>query len=424
MSLPPLGWMDFIFLYPLLMAYVWMVGGGLFYLRFERHAPPYHQPPALDHYPGVSFIVPCYNEEAHVRETIEQLMRTAYPEFEVIAVNDGSTDGTQAILDTLLNEYPRLRVIQHAHNQGKAVALNTATLAARHDILICIDGDAWLEPHAAHWFVKHFNDSTRVGAVTGNPRIRNRSTLLGRLQVGEFSSIIGLIKRAQRIYGRLFTVSGVLAAFRRQAVHDVGYWSPGMLTEDVDISWRLQLQHWDVRFEPHAIAWILMPETFTGLWKQRLRWAMGGTQALIRFFPQALHWHTRRMWGIYLEFIASLVWAFGALLMILFWALGHLLPLPEALTVPELLPQWAGIAIGITCLVQFFLGMWLDRHYDHPQGRSFYWMIWYPTAFWMLSVFTSTLALPALLLRHLHKDVRARWESPDRGITADSSPQP
>lgn len=114
-----------------------------------------------------------------------------------------------------------------------------------------------------------------VGAVTGNPRIRTRSTLIGRIQVGEFSSIIGLIKRTQRIYGRVFTVSGVIAAFRRQALADVGYWSPDMITEDIDISWKLQLRHWDIFFEPRALCWILMPETLRGLWKQRLRWAQG-----------------------------------------------------------------------------------------------------------------------------------------------------
>ncbi len=91
-----------------------------------------------------------------------------------------------------------------------------------------------------------------MGAVTGNPRIRNRSSLLGRLQVGEFSSIIGMIKRAQRTYGRLFTVSGAVCAFRRTALHRIGYWSDTIVTEAIDISWRLQMDDWDVRFEPRA----------------------------------------------------------------------------------------------------------------------------------------------------------------------------
>src|SRR3546814_7729710 len=97
----------------------------------------------------------------------------------------------------------KLRVIHLAKNQGKAVALRTGALAAASEYLVCIDGDAMLEPNAAAWLVKPMIEQSLVGAVTGNPRIRNRSSLLGQVQVGEFASIIGLIKRTQRVYGRI-----------------------------------------------------------------------------------------------------------------------------------------------------------------------------------------------------------------------------
>lgn len=157
------------------------------------------------------------------------------------------------MLQQLAQEEPRLRVIHLAANQGKAVALKAGAAAARGDLLVCIDGDALLDRDTAAWLVAPLIHYPHVGAVTGNPRIRTRSTLIGRIQVGEFSSIIGLIKRTQRIYGRVFTVSGVIAAFRRQALADVGYWSPDMITEDIDISWKLQLRHWDIFFEPRAL---------------------------------------------------------------------------------------------------------------------------------------------------------------------------
>lgn len=131
-------------------------------------------------------------------------------------------------------------------------------------ITVCIDGDALLDRDAVAYIVAPLIQFPRVGAVTGNPRIRTRSTLIGRVQVGEFSSIIGLIKRTQRVYGQIFTVSGVVAAFRRRALAEVGYWSPDMITEDIDISWKLQLRHWSVFFEPRALCWILMPETLKG----------------------------------------------------------------------------------------------------------------------------------------------------------------
>src|SRR5690606_32233867 len=107
---------------------------------------------------------------------------------------------------------------------GKAMALRMGAMAARSEYLVCIDGDAILAGDAVSYLVAPLVRHPHVAAVTGNPRIRTRSTLIGRIQVGEFSSIIGLIKRSQRVFGQLFTVSGVCTAFRRKALDQVGYW--------------------------------------------------------------------------------------------------------------------------------------------------------------------------------------------------------
>src|SRR3546814_374700 len=130
-----------------------------------------------------------------------------------------------ALFDRLAAEHDRLRVIHLAQNQGKAMALRMGAMAARSEYLICIDGDALLAPDASSYLVAPLVENPRVAAVTGNPRIRTRSTLIGRIQVGEFSSIIGLIKRTQRVYGRMFTVSGVCSSFRRKALVEVDYWA-------------------------------------------------------------------------------------------------------------------------------------------------------------------------------------------------------
>ena len=100
-------------------------------------------------------------------------------------------------------------------------------LAARSEYLVCIDGDAMLEEHALHWMVWHLVSGNRVGAVTGNPRIRNRSTLLGRLQVAEFSSIIGMIKRAQRVMAASSPSPGSSPA---SAVPPCTRWAGGRMT--------------------------------------------------------------------------------------------------------------------------------------------------------------------------------------------------
>ncbi|MGE8262549.1 MAG: poly-beta-1,6-N-acetyl-D-glucosamine synthase, partial [Stenotrophomonas sp.] len=313
---------QFAFFYPMVMAFFWMSGGLYYFFRRERKARDRDDPPPMAEYPFASILIPCHNEAENLEDTLGSALKQNYPDFEVIAINDGSSDDTGARLDALAALHPRLRVVHLDRNLGKANALRMGALAARSEFLVCIDGDAMLEEYATHWMVWHLTSGPRVGAVTGNPRIRNRSTLLGRLQVAEFSSIIGMIKRAQRVYGRIFTISGVIAAFRRTALHRIGYWSDDMVTEDIDISWRLQMDHWDIRYEPNALCFILMPETLKGLWRQRLRWAQGGVEVLLRHGGSLFHWRKRRMWGVLLEYILSVLWAYTMLAIIVLWALG------------------------------------------------------------------------------------------------------
>ncbi|MEZ5611395.1 MAG: poly-beta-1,6-N-acetyl-D-glucosamine synthase [Rhodocyclaceae bacterium] len=407
------GLFGFSFYYPLFMAYLWMTGGLFYWAHYERHDPAPDSPPPLDHYPPVSILVPCHNEAACIGETVDALLAIDYPEFEILLINDGSTDETPMVINALAQTHDRVRAVHLAENQGKAVGLNTAALLARHDFFLCIDGDSRVDPHCLRWMMRHLVHSPRVAAVTGNPRIRTRSTLLGRVQVGEFSSIIGLIKRAQRTYGKVFTVSGVMVCFRRAALHEVGYWSPDALTEDIDISWKLEVRHWDVRFEPSALCWILMPETLRGLWRQRLRWAMGGTQVLFAQKGVLAQWTNRRLWPVYLEYFASVAWAYSMGLVFLLFGLGLLFELPPELRIRSVLPGWSGLVIGTTCLLQVGVSMFLDHRYEKRLARYYYWMIWYPLAYWLINVSTTLVALPAVIIRGRK---RATWKSPDRGL--------
>jgi biofilm PGA synthesis N-glycosyltransferase PgaC len=405
----------FAFYYPLFMAYHWMIGALYYFFHYEVKQGRVNEPPPLPRTPAITFLVPCHNDQSIIAETLEYLLlKQKYPDFEVIAINDGSHDGTGRILDELAARHPRLRVIHLASNQGKAVGLTTGALLTRNEFLICIDSDALLDPYAAHWMMWHFLSSARVGAVTGNPRIRNRSTLFGRIQVGEFSSTAGLLKRAQRTYGRLFTMSGVISGFRKSALHQQGYWSPDMLTEDIDITWKLEIGKWDVRFEPRALCWILMPETLKGLWRQRLRWAMGGAQVIFRRFRELRSWRERRMWPIFLEYLVSMLWAYTMMTTFALWAVGKFVDLPQALQVPTLLPGFSGVLIGITCMLQVAIALMMDSRYEKGLFRYYFWMIWYPVAFWVINVFTTVVATPRVLLRRTGK--RATWRSPDRGI--------
>jgi len=407
--------LDYIFFYPLFMAFIWIIGGVYFYFHWERHSPGPNTPPKLKEYPFVSIIIPCYNEGPNVVETIEAAAKQNYPNFEVIAVNDGSRDDTGTILDGLTKKYPQLRVVHHAANQGKAMSMRTASLVARGEFFVCVDGDAMLHPNATLYMVKPMVENPRVGAVTGNPRVRSRVTMLGKVQVGEFSSIIGLIKRAQRVYGQIFTVSGVIASYRRRALHDCGYWDVNIITEDIDISWTMQLRHWQIQYEPSATVWILMPETFGGLWKQRLRWAQGGAEVYFKNILKIWNWRNHRMWVLVADFCFSTTWAFSYAISVVLWALYKMdIPLPHALEVPTIWPPafW-GLVLACVSLLQFTVALVIESRYDHKLLRSLVWTVWYPLFFWAMSLFTTLIGLPKAMFS---EPKRALWESPDRGF--------
>jgi biofilm PGA synthesis N-glycosyltransferase PgaC len=408
---------SFIFYYPLMMSYVWMIGAIICYLMWERKAGDTEDDmPVLQQYPPVSILVPCHNEGENIRDTLEFLLRQRYPNFEIVAIDDGSADKTLEILLAMAARHPQIRVVRLDANQGKAMALRTGALLTKNEFLVCIDGDALLGPEAVAWMMRQFQNNPKLGAVTGNPRIRTRSTLLGKIQVGEFSAIVGLIKRAQQVYGRIFTVSGVIAGFRKSALHSVGYWSIDMVTEDIDISWKLQLNGWDIQFEPNALCWVLMPESLPGLWKQRLRWSQGGAEVLLRHTDKVLHWNSRRMWPIWLECLVSIVWSYLMVAGLAVWGVSQLFELHRHI-ISRLIPNWTGMILSFTCLAQFGVSLAIDSRYERKFGgigRYYYWMIWYPLVYWINNVLTTVVGLLKAIAKK--RGQRAVWVTSDRGV--------
>lgn len=404
---------EFVFYYPFFMALLWVVGALVFYLRHEWRR---QELPALDSFPRVTVVIPCHNEAAAIEQVVRTAARSAYPSFDIVVVDDASTDGSREILARLAAELPELRVVMVDHNFGKAKALTIGALATQSEYLMSIDADALLDADALHWMVHDLVRNPQVGAVTGNPRVLNRNTLVSRVQVGEFSAIVGMIKRTQRLIGRVYTISGVCACFRRRAVHDIGYWSSDTVTEDVDVSWRLQLAGWSILYEPRAVCWILVPETLRGLWRQRLRWARGGMEALSGHWRALLSWRGRRMWPVMVELAVSTAWCYLVVAVIAGWLVSQVAPawVPDALRVPSLLPGWSGSLLAMVCLLQFSVGLAIDRRYEGSGlVRQLFWAIWYPALYWLITAGTSVVALP-IAIRHHGRTHHATWKSPDR----------
>ena len=401
------GITEFVYWYPAIMAMMWVLGSLIFYFSNERKgALP------IDDLPFVSILMPAHNEGDILYNVVEEMTKLNYPNYEIILINDGSSDNTAEVLKNIVKAYDIVRVIDLHPNCGKANALYLGTIAAKGEILVGVDSDSYLDKNALRYLVSHFtnkHNGERVGAVTGNPRVRNRGTLLSKLQLCEYASIISLIKRTQRVLGKVMTVSGVCVAYRKRALMECGFWDRDMMTEDIAVTWKLEKNFWDVRYEPRALCWMLVPETVKGLWKQRKRWAEGGLEVIFRHYDIWGSWKRRRMTPIYLEQVCSFFWS-------VCWLILTIILIIMEFNSQHVFTEylWKSQFLSFVCLLQFGVAMWLEQHYDKNILKSTWSVIWYPLIYWYVNVF---ITLAALLKAILPKKKLATWKSPDRGIT-------
>ncbi len=402
----------FVFYYPILMSYLWMAGGSVFFWRYERKV---RKAPVPSKGSTFSVLIPCHNEGKLIEDTVRNLLGLDYPDFEIVLVDDGSKDNTPAIVKELASRHLRVRAFCLEKNMGKAAALNFGVRMCTGNYIMTLDADALLDRDALKWMGWHFDNFPKVGAVTGNPRVLNRTTLLSKIQTGEYSTIIGLIKRSQRILGKILTVSGVVAAFRKEAITSVGLWDTTMITDDIDITWKLQRGGWDVRFEPRAICWIFVPETLKGLWRQRLRWAQGGVEVVIKHRGVWLDYRQRRLWPIYAEYVLSTIWSYMLWGLVSFELAGIIMDYRMSGALPDLSEKrlWLGAIPLLTCITQFAISFGIERRYDKNLLRCLVTVIWYPLIYWVIIASTVIVAVPKAIFR---KKGPAIWTSPDRGL--------
>ena len=388
-----LGLMIFLGAYPLFSGLHWIAGALNYALHRERRDAGFYE---LDHFPFVSVLVPVHNEEAVIGETLDSLFALDWPAYEVVVVDDGSTDRTPRILAPLA-EAGRIRLVTKEVNEGKAMALNDTLPLLRGEIVLIVDADGRPRPDVLRWMVPHFVKVPRLAAVTGNPRVANTSTLLAKLQAIEFSATVSVLRRAQGIWGRLMTFSGISTALRKSAIEAVGRFEPEMATEDIALAWQLQTYFSDVRYEPRAIFAMQVPETLGAWWTQRTRWALGLGQVLRRHSGVWGDWRKRRMWPVWTEGVVSTLWSHLFFAAAIFWVAAFSVGVYGFAGNP--IPNIWGLVIASVLVVQVAVGLWLDGRYDPSVRRYFAWTPLYPLAYWMLAAAAAVRAtLPGVLM--------------------------
>jgi biofilm PGA synthesis N-glycosyltransferase PgaC len=407
------GLVVFVAFYPVFSAALWVAGALVFHTVEEGRA--FADPEGG--WPGVTILIPAYNEEAVIATTVGAALAVDYPELEVLVLDDGSRDGTVTAARAAAAGDPRCQVIPDPVNRGKADRLNDGFRRARNDLVVVTDADTHLHPLALQFLVARISRSPLVVAVAGAPHVTNRGSLLSSMQVLEAASIIGLIRRTQALTGRVGVVAGVLAIFRREPVLAIGGYAPRMATEDIDLTWRLLLAGWQTAYEPRALVGMQVPTTVYSIWAQRKRWARGQGEVLFTHFREMARWRNRRMWLLGAEALASLIWIsllFTAFLVscieLLVHGRAHIFGLGLA---------W-GVAIAVIATVQLTIAIGIEYRYDPTGLRAFLLAPLYPIAFWVIGGAAALQSeVPAFFTGP--RDERVVWDIPREPLKPENT---
>lgn len=399
---------SFVILYPVIVSTVWIVGSIFF--AIQQHRVPLNNAHAGKPDALVSVLIPAHNEEETLDKVVESVARLTYAKLELILINDGSTDQTVRVMRQLAEKYGAkvpIRIVDIKKNQGKANALNEGAKEARGEFLLCLDADCYVDKNALEPMMARFYDNPKVGAVGGKPIVRNRTSLLGRLQLLEYVGVIDIIKRGQAfVTGHITTVSGVVVAYRKSALADAGWWNTDAITEDIDITWRLYHHGWQVAYCPLSVAWILVPERIVDLVHQRRRWARGGFEVLYRNRGMLVTGRLSEQW-LLMDMILSDLWALSCAFVTLFYLIT------VAFTGDLIMDGVILFLLLLISLIQFLIGYADSKKSDFITWHDLLLLPLYVIFYWFINLVSCLTALGSFFLDPRHV---GNWSSPDRGL--------
>ncbi|WP_423253300.1 glycosyltransferase [Melissococcus plutonius] len=296
-----------------------VIAGYIYFLKTDKLLPPELEDEKA---PFVSIMVPAHNEGIVIVRTVEALLNFNYPKdhYEIIVINDNSTDNSKELLAEIqaTTSEQLLKVINTDNvtgGKGKSNALNIGFKEARGEFIAIYDADNTPEPNALRYLVGELVNDQEYGAAIGKFRTRNRHVnLLTRFVNIETLSFQWMAQAGRFQLFKLCTIPGTNFIVRRTILEEIGGWDEKALAEDTEISFRIYMMGYKIKFQPKAVTWEQEPQTLPVWFKQRTRWVKGNIYVIVKnakllFNPQA-----RRIWfdifyflSVYFLLMTSLV---------------------------------------------------------------------------------------------------------------------
>lgn len=270
----------------MIMNAVLSVGGFVYYMQVDKKG----RGKPLQEYPMVSILVPAHDEAVVITRTVRALLGLEYPKdrYEIIVINDNSTDDTAEKLEQVQAEFPDRKLIvistgPEIGGKGKSNALNIGFSVSTGDVIAIYDADNTPQPDALAILVETLMEDDKLGAVIGKFRTRNRNaSLLSRFVNIETLAYQCMNQAGRYYFFRLCTIPGTNYVIRRSLIEEIGGWDVNALSEDTEISFRLYRMGYYIKQMPLAVTWEQEPHLLNVWFRQRTRWAKGNLYVLAK----------------------------------------------------------------------------------------------------------------------------------------------
>jgi cellulose synthase/poly-beta-1,6-N-acetylglucosamine synthase-like glycosyltransferase len=324
-------------------------------------------------YPPVSILIPAHNEEIVIGATLDAMLALDYPrdKLEIVVINDGSTDATGDIVADYARKDARVvlyDVPRGEGGKGKSRALNLGLGIAKSPYIAIYDADNTPAPDALRYLVAQLLLHPELGAVLGKFRtINKKRNLLTRFINIETLSFQSMLQAGRWRLFRIATLPGTNFVIRKEVLDQLGGWDEDAITEDSELSIRMYMNNWRIKFIPYSVTYEQEPERWDVWLKQRTRWVRGNNYVAKKFFGLRKDIKSKRL-RLEILYLFAMYYIFFVAILISDFI--FILTATRLVSIP--LPGPYNI-VWVLAVVLFFGEILLALSYDHEDSPRAVW---------------------------------------------------